>query len=230
MNRFNGPGPNQYNLPPTFGFDHHDPRKERKPMYSMRARTQIAYKTIGPGPGAPYEVQKFTRSGRAHELSYSMGSRLNPPKQDLIPGPTHYATHLVPVMNGKRAPHYSIRARLKDPNKDDFPAPNQYLDDIRVVRPKPPCYTMQGRFKELRVFQSPGPDKYILPTCDVTHKRPPNYTIRARFPAIVDRNPHPGPGSYGLVDQQVGASAPSYSFRMRYPHWATTMIVPGDQC
>ncbi|XP_058055973.1 outer dense fiber protein 3-like protein 2 [Anopheles bellator] len=230
MNRFNGPAPNQYNLPPAFGFDNHDPRKERKPMYSMRARTNTTYKTPGPGPGAPYEVQKLTRFGRTQEVSYSMRLRLNPPKQDLVPGPDHYATHLVPAMNGKRAPHYSIRARLKDPNKDDFPAPNKYLGDFRVVRPTAPCYTIRARHKEASVLQSPGPDQYILPTCDVTHKRPPNYTIRARFPPIVDRNPYPGPASYGLMDQQVGESAPSYSFRVRYPHWTTPMIVPGDQC
>uniref|UniRef100_A0AAG5CUA0 Outer dense fiber protein 3 n=1 Tax=Anopheles atroparvus TaxID=41427 RepID=A0AAG5CUA0_ANOAO len=225
-----GPGPAKYKLPSTFGFNEHDPRKERKPMYTMRALPKYNRGgTIGPGP-AGYALEKLTRTGKPHDRMYSMGARLQMPKQDLTPGPGAHDNHRVPTMKCNRAPMYSFGKRLDLSNKDIVPGPNRYDGVVHMCRPKAPAYSMRQRTKELEGYVGPGPAKYGLPTCDVTRTRPPNYSMRAAYKPLVERTPHPGPNHYGLMNLQVARTAPSYTFGIRYPQWKLPMVVPGDNC
>ncbi|XP_049547954.1 outer dense fiber protein 3-like [Anopheles darlingi] len=274
-----GPGPGHYGLPTTFGYEHHDPRRERKPMFSMRGRhtiniasvgpgpagayevsklTQhgrahnqeytlrprlqqpkqdmipapnayfgnIQHDTMGPGPAANYEISKLTRTGRPHEPMYSMRSKWQPTRQDLVPGPQTYH----PPMNKERAPAYSFGLWLEALNKTKVPGPNEYQTDMRAVRPRAPCYSMRPLTKGTNTSYGPGPAGYGLPSRDLTHKRSPNYTMRNPFGTIGDRTPRPGPAQYGLMDRLVGKSAPSYSFGIRHADWTSPMIVPEDSC
>uniref|UniRef100_A0A182J669 Outer dense fiber protein 3 n=1 Tax=Anopheles atroparvus TaxID=41427 RepID=A0A182J669_ANOAO len=137
-----GPGPAKYKLPSTFGFNEHDPRKERKPMYTMRALPKYNRGgTIGPGP-AGYALEKLTRTGKPHDRMYSMGARLQMPKQDLTPGPGAHDNHRVPTMKCNRAPMYSFGKRLDLSNKDIVPGPNRYDGVVHMCRPKAPAYSI----------------------------------------------------------------------------------------
>ncbi|XP_050087198.1 outer dense fiber protein 3-B-like [Anopheles aquasalis] len=225
MNRSIGPGPASYSLPTSIGSNNGDPRKVRNPVYTIRPRTAFKHETLGPGP-ADYEVSKLTRTGRPHQPMYSMRSRWQPSKQDSVPDPQAYH----PSVNKERTPAYSFGLRLETLNKNQVPGPNEYQADMRVIRPRAPCYSMRPLTKGTTTSYGPGPAGYALPNRDLTHKRSPNYTIRNAFATVGDRTPCPGPAHYGLMGRLVGKSAPCYSFGIRHADWTSPMIVPGDSC
>lgn len=71
-----GPGPAGYGLPSTIGYDGHDPRKLRKPMYTMKKRPTTRYDTTGPGP-ALYHPGRKTQHGNPYSPAFKMGYRFN---------------------------------------------------------------------------------------------------------------------------------------------------------
>ncbi|XP_058118916.1 outer dense fiber protein 3-like protein 2 [Anopheles ziemanni] len=223
------PGPADYKLPTTIGFQNHDPRKERKPMYTMRGISKPKDDSFGPGP-AGYSLGKQTRIGKPHQQMYTMGKRLDLVKQDQTPGPGAHNNHLVPTMKSRRAPQYSFGLRIDLPNKDKIPGPDQYNGVVHMIRPKVPSYSMRPRTKELSDVVGPGPAKYAMPACNVTHHRPPNYSIRGAHKDFLQRTPHPGPANYNLMNLRLDTTAPSYSFGIPYPSCKLPMIVPGDNC
>uniref|UniRef100_A0A182MC00 Outer dense fiber protein 3 n=1 Tax=Anopheles culicifacies TaxID=139723 RepID=A0A182MC00_9DIPT len=224
-----GPGPAAYGLPREIGHNQHDPRKDRKPMYSMRPTYKTNYETIGPGP-ATYDLKKQTRVGGPRELKYSLASRLNPLKADMIPGPGAHNNHLVPTMKCKRAPLYSFGQRIEVVNKEIIPAPNRYNGLIHMTRQKAPRYSMGIKTKDIQDTLGPGPATYGATSRDVTHRRAPCYGLRAGYKTLKSQFPHPAPNHYPLMNLRVGSTAPNYSFGIRYPEWKDPMIVPGDNC
>uniref|UniRef100_A0A182QIR9 Outer dense fiber protein 3 n=1 Tax=Anopheles farauti TaxID=69004 RepID=A0A182QIR9_9DIPT len=136
-----GPGPAAYSLPRELGHENHDPRKERKPMYSMRPRASVKFETIGPGP-AKYDLKKYTRDGPPRDPKYTLAGRTNEQSQDFMPGPGAHNNHLVPTMKCKRPPQYSFGLRIDKTDKEMVPAPNRYDGKIHMIRPKAPCYSI----------------------------------------------------------------------------------------
>ncbi|XP_053659476.1 outer dense fiber protein 3-like [Anopheles marshallii] len=230
MNKKNqGPGPAAYALPTEVGYNQHDPRKERKPMYTMRPTFKKCYETTGPGP-ATYDLKKQTRIGGPREPKYSLGSWLKPLKGDLTPGPGAHNNHLVPTMKSNRPPLYSFGKLLKVSNNETIPAPNRYDGLIHMTRLKAPCYSMGLKTKEIQGFDGPGPDRYGPTPRDVTHRRAPSYGMREGHKDLKNQSLHPAPNRYALMNLRVGSTAPSYSFGVRHPDWKDPMIIPGDNC
>uniref|UniRef100_A0A182SER5 Outer dense fiber protein 3 n=1 Tax=Anopheles maculatus TaxID=74869 RepID=A0A182SER5_9DIPT len=224
-----GPGPAAYGLPAEVGYNLHDPRKQRKPMFTMRPAFKTDYKTIGPGP-ATYDLKKQTRVGGPREPKYSLAARIDPLKQDLIPGPGAHNNHLVPTMKCKRSPQFSFGQRIDVPNKEVIPAPNRYDGLIYMTRTKAPCYSMGIKTKDIHGLEGPGPARYGPTSRDVTHRRAPSFGLRAAHKDLQIRLPHPAPNHYPLMNLRVGATAPSFSFGIQYPEWKDPMIIPGDNC
>uniref|UniRef100_A0A182PGN5 Uncharacterized protein n=1 Tax=Anopheles epiroticus TaxID=199890 RepID=A0A182PGN5_9DIPT len=224
-----GPGPAAYGLPPEIGFNQHDPRKERKPMYTMRPAFKTRFDTLGPGP-AVYDLKKITRVGGPREPKYSLAARLNERKLEMVPGPGAHNNHLVPTMKCKRPPLYSFGQRIDVANREIIPAPNRYDGLIYMTRTKAPSYSMRPQTKDIHGLEGPGPARYGPTSRDVTHKRAPNYSMRAVHRHLTERTPHPGPNRYGLMNLRMDATAPSYSFGIKHPEWKDPMIIPGDNC
>ncbi|XP_052890047.1 outer dense fiber protein 3-like protein 2 [Anopheles moucheti] len=224
-----GPGPAAYALPTEVGYNQHDPRKDRKPMYSMRPTFKKCYETTGPGP-ATYDLKKQTRVGGPRGPKYSLGSSIKPMKEDLIPGPGAHNNHLVPTMKCKRPPLHSFGQRFDVKNNEIIPAPNRYNGLIYMTRLKAPCYSLGIKTKEIQGLEGPGPNRYGATSRDVTHRRAPCYGMREAHKDIKSQLPHPAPNCYGLMNLRVGSTAPSYSFGIQYPNWKDPMIIPGDNC
>uniref|UniRef100_A0A182VZC3 Uncharacterized protein n=1 Tax=Anopheles minimus TaxID=112268 RepID=A0A182VZC3_9DIPT len=224
-----GPGPAAYALPTEVGYNQHDPRKERKPMYSMRPTFKTRYETIGPGP-ATYDLKKQTHVGGPRDPKFSLASRLQPLKADMTPGPGAHNNHLVPTMKCKRAPQYTFGQRTEVRDKEVIPAPNRYNGQIYMTRPNAPRFSMGIKTKELQGLEGPGPARYGPTSRDVTHRRAPCYGIREGYKTLKNQSPHPAPNHYPLMNLRVGSAAPNYSFGIRYPEWKDPMIIPGDNC
>uniref|UniRef100_A0A182NS40 Outer dense fiber protein 3 n=1 Tax=Anopheles dirus TaxID=7168 RepID=A0A182NS40_9DIPT len=224
-----GPGPAAYSLPREVGYEHHDPRKDRKPMYTMQRRGSTRFETIGPGP-ANYDLKQITRVGAPRDPKYSLAKRIKERNPDLMPGPGAHNNHLVPTMKCKRPPLYSFGQRIDVQNKEMIPAPNRYDGKVYMVRTKAPCYSMRQQTKEINASEGPGPATYKPISRDVTHKRAPNYSVRAASKTLEDRSPYPGPNRYGLMNLRVDTTAPCYSFGIKHPDWKQPMIIPGDNC
>ncbi|XP_053670443.1 outer dense fiber protein 3-like protein 2 [Anopheles nili] len=224
-----GPGPAAYMLPTEVGYNQHDPRKDRKPMYTMRPPAKLNYQTLGPGP-ATYDLKKQTRIGGPRDPIYSLAARLKEMKQEQIPGPGAHNNHIVPTMKCKRPPMYSFGQRLDVANKDVSPAANRYDGLVYMIRPKAPCYSMRGPTKQIHALEGPGPAGYGPTSRNVTHKRSPNYSLRGGHPCFTERTPHPGPNRYGLMNLRMDTTAPNYSFGIKHPDWKDPMIIPGDNC
>uniref|UniRef100_A0A182R618 Uncharacterized protein n=1 Tax=Anopheles funestus TaxID=62324 RepID=A0A182R618_ANOFN len=227
--RNKGPGPTAYTLPTEVGYNQHDPRKERKPMYTMRPTFKKCYDTIGPGP-ATYDLKKQTRVGGPREPKYSLASRLNPLKADLGPGPGAHNNHLVPTMKCKRPPMQSFGYRIDVPNREIIPAPNRYNGLVHMTRPKAPLYSMGIKTEDIHGLEGPGPARYGPTSRDVTHRRAPSYGMRQGHTDFMNRLPHPAPNHYPLMNLRVGSTAPRYTFGVRHLDWQDPMIIPGDNC
>ncbi|XP_062552729.1 ciliary microtubule associated protein 1A-like [Armigeres subalbatus] len=223
-----GPGPAGYGLPPTVGFDQHDVRKDRKPMFSMRERPTTRYDTIGPGPA--HDPGKMTRSGPPHNPAYSLAKRFSTFKQDNVPGPGAHNNDKVPSMKGNRLPAYSFGFRLKEAPRDKIPGPDQYAYDLNVYKNRNPLYSMRDRTTLPYASEGPGPNKYGDLDRNITHKRYPRYSMRKMCPIMEDKCPKPGPNKYGLMELKPGATAPQYSFGVRHSMWRPPMVIPGDNC
>ncbi|XP_058811369.1 outer dense fiber protein 3 [Topomyia yanbarensis] len=223
-----GPGPAGYELPPMIGFDKHDTRRERKPMYSMRKRPSTRFDTIGPGP-AKYVLDKITKDGLPNVPKYSLAMRLNPLSKDVTPGPGAHNNDKAPRMNENRPPVYSFGIRLLPQALDQVPGP-KYAYDLNNYKTRNPAYTMRYKTAVPYALEGPGPAKYGDLNRNLTHKRSANYTMRQKFPITGDRGPSPGPNQYALMNMKPGASAPQYSFGVRHSMWRPPMIIPGDNC
>jgi Sperm-tail PG-rich repeat len=131
-----GPGPAQYLLPPSVGYERHDPRKYRNPMFSFGVRPGLKYATIGPGPGN-YVLGTKTRYGERNGPQFSMGIRLKPQGHNIGPGPGAYMCKLNP-----EAPQFSFGLRTSIPDKNKNPGPDRYFPQLNIYKSRAPEFTM----------------------------------------------------------------------------------------
>ncbi|XP_058461312.1 outer dense fiber protein 3 [Malaya genurostris] len=223
-----GSGPAGYGLPPMIGFDKHDTRRERKPMYTMRIRPTTRFDTLGPGP-AIYDPGKMTKTGPPNTPKYSIGKRFKSFSNDITPGPGAHKNDTAPLMKEKRPPVYSFGKRLSPLPNDLVPGP-KYSYDLNIYKTRNPVYSMRAKTNFPYASEGPGPGKYGPLDRNVTHKRSAKYSMRPVFPITGDKGPSPGPNRYGLMNMKPGASAPSYSFGVRHSMWRPPMVIPGDNC
>ncbi|XP_065079938.1 ciliary microtubule associated protein 1A-like [Ochlerotatus camptorhynchus] len=223
-----GPGPAYYVLPPTIGFAQHDVRKDRRPMFTMRARLTTRYDTLGPGPA--YHPGKMTRDGPPRNPMYSLGTPYKQPTPDNVPGPGAHHIELVPSMKGNRAPAFSLGERLKDSNRDNIPGPDHYAYNLNVYKHRNPAYSMQSRTTPPNASEGPGPNHYGPLDRNITHNRSPRFSMGLACSVMGDRCPKPGPNRYDLTNLKPGTSAPQYTFGYRHSMWNPPMIIPGDNC
>ncbi|XP_055617933.1 outer dense fiber protein 3-like [Toxorhynchites rutilus septentrionalis] len=224
-----GPGPAGYALPPTIGFDKHDVRRERKPMYSLRKRPGTHYDTLGPGP-AKYDPGKMTRDGAPRTPKYSLGKRFGTFSLDKTPGPGAHNNDAVPSMKGNRPPAFSFGKRNTVSNTDKIPGPDVYMYDLNVYKNRNPSYSLRNRTTLPHAHEGPGPAGYGPTSRNITHKRSPVYSMRKTYGVMVDKTSRPGPNQYQLMNVKPGASAPQYSFGNKHSMWRPPMIIPGDNC
>lgn len=67
-----GPGP-VYKLRPLVGYEDHCPSRHRNPAYSIRRRTSINVRNIGPGPR--YNVSRLTNYGADTGPAYTIAGK-----------------------------------------------------------------------------------------------------------------------------------------------------------
>ncbi|XP_017091662.2 ciliary microtubule associated protein 1B [Drosophila bipectinata] len=220
-----GPGPGAYMLPPTYGYDKHDNRKQRNPQYSFGMRTNLVGSELGPGPGA-YKVDKLTRYGPSKGLEYSMSPRTEIPIEKVGPGPGAHDVHLKPFFTGVNAPSYSMGLRTDINFKKEGPGPI-YKYEMNPVRPKVPAYSMGLQTKILNKTNSPGPAAYGPGDINVKLNRAPQYSMAPRT-NMKGENVGPGSNYYDLMYYRPGKSGPGYSFGVRHSQYAPPMIVRCD--
>ncbi|XP_055587747.1 outer dense fiber protein 3-like protein 2 [Uranotaenia lowii] len=223
-----GPGPAGYKLPPTIGFDQHDVRKTRKPMYSMVRRPDTRYDTLGPGP-ARYDPGKMTRDGAPRTPKYSLAARYDTFSPDKTPGPGAHQNDKVPSMKGNKAPSYSFGVRLDKTINDNVPGP-KYTYDLNVYKTRNPVYSMRTQTTQPYAREGPGPAGYPAGNRNITHRRMPQYSMRPFYSIARDRDAKPGADRYNLMELKPGASAPQYSFGTKHSMWRPPMIIHGDNC
>lgn len=141
MSKRIGPGPARYGLPTTIGFDKHDTTKQRRPQFSFGYRPPTKYSTMGPGP-ITYNVNTHTRYGKHTRIEYTLAKRLNPLRDDQIPGPGAHDNHLCPLFKERRMPEYSMARRVNEVTQDKVPGPNSYLYGMDMYKPRMPSYFM----------------------------------------------------------------------------------------
>ncbi|KAH8346846.1 hypothetical protein KR059_000561, partial [Drosophila kikkawai] len=223
---FQGPGPGAYMLPPTYGYDKHDNRKQRMPQYSFGVRSALVGEQMGPGPGA-YKVDKLTRYGNSKGLEYSMAPRTAIPVERSGPGPGAHDNHTKPFFTGTQAPSYSMGLRTDLNFKKDGPGPNAYKYEVHAVRPGVPKYSMGMQTKTNMKTNSPGPAAYAAGDINVKLNRAPVYSMQPRT-NLRGENVGPGPNYYDLMYYRPGKSGPGYSFGLRHSQFAPPMIVRCD--
>lgn len=225
--RREGPGPGKYILPPTLGCSPHDPRKEKRPCFSIGKRLDDRLDSVGPGPGK-YAIEHYNRYGRQHISAY-MGKKLNTPAGDPIPAPNAYKMP-TPNVNKQRPPAFPLGAKLHMHHDSGIPGPNIYKLPMVIgpntgrvtFTPKAPVFSIAKRLPTNYDMGVPGP-KY-LPKFDDQGRLKPTLKFRPR-----DRlgNDVPGP-KYNLQNFQPGKKTPAFSLGIRYPEWVQPHIVEDD--
>ncbi|EDS33839.1 conserved hypothetical protein [Culex quinquefasciatus] len=226
-----GPGPAGYGLPSTIGYDGHDPRKLRKPMYTMKKRPTTRYDTTGPGP-ALYHPGRKTQHGNPYSPAFKMGYRFNTFSDDVKPGPGAYNVEVVPdrCLRGKRAATYVIGKRLPEPARELIPGPNVYAFPPNTCKVRNPTYQIGKKFTTPYALEGPGPAAYGVTSRNITHKRNPIYSMGAGRSMPITDYTGPGPADYSLMNQKPGASGPKWAFGVKHSMWRPPMIIPGDNC
>ncbi|XP_068624165.1 ciliary microtubule associated protein 1A-like [Battus philenor] len=216
-----GPGPGAYALPPTVGFQQHDPSRYRNPMYSIAGSGGFNSPPLGPGPA--YRIDRVTRDGIVTSPAWSFGARLPPRAALRIPGPGAHAPERCP--RGPQAPIYSLGARPNVGLKRVGPAPNAYAPRLG---PGTPAYTMAARLGFMLAAKSPGPAVYFQQDADVYKTRPPCYTLGARLGGTGKGPRTPGPAAYPPNLYNTKKNPYSYSFGTKHHDYAPPMIIKED--
>ncbi|XP_069673046.1 ciliary microtubule associated protein 1A-like [Periplaneta americana] len=225
-----GPGPGNYMLPTTVGYEKHDVTRRRNPAYSMGLKAPADHRKPGPGP---YNIKKNqTRFGNDGTPSYSIAGRTGVPVRNINPGPGTYAPERCPLMKETRQPAYTMGGRTPQYKLQQVPAPNQYTVPS-YIGPKIPdkqasaAYSMTGRHVGGKEFKSPGPAQYSPPEPNVYKTKLPQYTMTGRTPGVSDRSRNPGPAAY-LPTYKHGRSQPQFSFGIRHAETAAPLVLEED--
>ncbi|CAD6992974.1 unnamed protein product [Ceratitis capitata] len=221
-----GPGPGAYMLPSNVGYENHDARKQRLPMYSFGVRSYKHEKLIGPGPGA-YKVDNMTRYGISQGNQFTIQGRTYMKEKKFGPGPGAHDVHLKPFFKGTDAPAYSMSWRTAYNFKSSTPGPNAYAVDVSPIKPGFPAYSMGMRCGISGKGGSPGPAAYGAGNLDVKLPRSPEYSIAGRNPYSYKRF-GPGANYYNLMYYRPGKTGQAYSFGIRHNEFAPPMIVKCD--
>lgn len=224
-----GPGP-AYKLPPLIGHNGHDPSKHRYPAYTIRHRTDVQYRSIGPGPC--YDVAKLTKSGIDNPPAYTIRGREPFKIRDSGPGPGAHRPEQCPPMNhNRRPPAYSMKSRSMSKFTDDGPGPNAYslpscIGPKIPDKPAQAAFSIAGWNEFRRDVIGPGPAGYSNLNYDLIKRRCPAYSIKWRH-GLREGDVTPGPQYYPLY--HPGRRPPMYSFGIRHSECAGNPITDLDE-
>ncbi|XP_017781117.1 PREDICTED: outer dense fiber protein 3-like [Nicrophorus vespilloides] len=220
-----GPGPGAYLLPPTVGYEKHDPSKYRNPQYSMGRQSGLGGKGIGPGPS--YDIANMTRYGKATPPAYSLSSR----RKDVSSGPATPGPGTYTLDPGKTYPAYTMAPRFPDLSRSATPAPNQYSQPS-TLGPKVPhkpaaaAYSLSGNHGALAKNIGPGPAQYGGIPVDIYRLKPPKFSMMGRHPDHAGAM-NPGPAAY--LPKMPKSCSGGYSFGNRTinnPYVTADDVVP----
>ncbi|XP_041971737.1 outer dense fiber protein 3 isoform X2 [Aricia agestis] len=222
MGRKIGPGPGAYLLPPTVGYNQHDPSRYRMPMYSFGVKPPLHFGSRGPGP--VYRIEKMTREGIISAPAWSLGARFPTRTITTAPGPGAHAPELCPIFKEFRPPMYSMGARFGTDFRRIGPAPNAYS----VLGNKPyPAYSMGARLGTTVKVRSPGPAVYYQQNIAMYKYKAPSYSLGGRRESG-KYSRSPGPAAYPPDLYNTKKSGFSYSFGRKHGDDCPPMITDAD--
>ncbi|KQS70756.1 outer dense fiber protein 3 isoform X11 [Drosophila erecta] len=152
-----GPGPAQYNVTGMRAKGRDYPRAA-----TLQSRPKELTRFSNPGPGE-YDVVPAAKAVIDATPKYTFGQRPVALKTFQIPAPNVYK---IPTVMGsskegkiRSAPAYTITGREKPPLIPVmiFPGPGYYDGEYTVVKPKPPVFSMRGKYKMGSEDSKPGP-------------------------------------------------------------------------
>ncbi|XP_034192207.1 ciliary microtubule associated protein 1B-like [Osmia lignaria lignaria] len=223
-----GPGP-KYKLRTLVGYEEHCLSRKRGPAYTIRPRTELHMRSIGPGP--QYNVSKLTKYGVDKPPAYTIAPREPFRLRDSGPGPgAHYPELCLPMNHDVRPPAYTIKSRTKKGLSDSGPGPNVYILPS-CIGPKIPDKEAQGAFsisgphKIRQEDVGPGPAAYTNIRTDLIKHSSPAFSLKWRYHRIdTDVSPMPYFPQYNK-----GRRAPTYSFGIKHSECAGIPITELDE-
>ncbi|KAL3691940.1 hypothetical protein R1sor_005591 [Riccia sorocarpa] len=127
------------------------------------------------------------------------------------PGPGAYNVDPASRMTSRRPPSYTLARKLESQADYEAPGPGTYNPRLEPHGPK---FTFQGRpdKKGRQVEAGPGPGEYESNVTSST-RRPPAFTMQARYRGSSSSKVVPGPGAYNLRSK---IDAPAFTMQGRY--------------
>jgi len=231
-----GPGPGGILLPPTVGYEHHDPSRKRNPAYSLGLKLPSTLIAKNGGIGPAYMIPKgLTAKGMSLGLAYTMRPQWRiPASNEFGPGPGAYLPNI--NVNRRKAPEYSLsmRTRLIERGKVS-PGPIYLLPPC--IGPKIPdkmaaaeC-SIKGRGRDAStIFRSPGPI-YDIGRPDLIRPKGGEVTVKGRWKELKSQSVNAGPGSYNIDEttKKIWRSPPAFSLGIRHSEFAGTMMTDCDK-
>ncbi|BFF95534.1 outer dense fiber protein 3 [Drosophila madeirensis] len=190
-----GPGPAQYNVTGLRSKGKDYPRAA-----TLQSRPKELSRFSNPGPGE-YNVQPAAKAVIDATPMYTFGQKPPDAKFSLIPAPNVYKipTVLGSSKEGKirSAPAYTMAGREKPPLIPALvmPGPGYYDGEFTAIKPKPPVYTMRGKYKLVGDDAKPGPGAHC----------PEKYWEKRSTPAIsfgIMHSPFAGEQSMHLIPER----------------------------
>jgi len=166
------------------------------------------------------ESETFLGTWRPHKPRGPIGAMMKSPgPKYALPGSIGNNDHDV---RKNRAASYSFGTRHRQFSSDRSPGP------IHFVRPNitrngvdgTPQYSLYGRHRTIKRFQTPGPGTYSPESVSASYKAAPSYSLAARTKGQKGQS-SPGAAAY-VLPVQIGnnvktkASAPAYSMTSRH--------------
>ncbi|GCC37903.1 hypothetical protein chiPu_0016412 [Chiloscyllium punctatum] len=187
------PGPQYYVDPKITRFG-----RSGTPAFSILGRVKISdvSRKLGtPGPGT-YNPEAAPHLNEHRSPAYSIGSRTEYRKLDVVPAPNRYT---LPSLLGPKVPtkpssaSFSVTGRTKRNDLSKTPGPGRYnRTDPNIYKRKLPSYSMLGRYDLPTYYtQKPGPGAHSPEKVTVNKPRPPAFSMGLRHsefvtPLIID--------------------------------------------
>ncbi|XP_055716033.1 outer dense fiber protein 3-B [Phlebotomus papatasi] len=211
-----------YALPTTVGYNGHDLRYKRNPMYSFGTR-QKPHKPFGYATTLPLGTDRsnITRFGRQEAPKFSITGRHHVSDGSQNPGPIYLIND---ALTRQSSPKFSITGRTKQVSTDRSPGPI-YAFKGDIGKSSAPAFSLSGRHAKLRKSKMPSPAQYAAPNLDACKPSAPKASMKFRHKGITSHTKTPGPNIYF---PQPTSSAKAYSFGLRHHPCSGRILTPED--
>ncbi|XP_055678097.1 outer dense fiber protein 3 [Lutzomyia longipalpis] len=214
-----------YNLlPTTVGFEGHDLRFNRNPMFSLGASRYVPKgDTVNAKMSLGMESSNITRFGKQEAPKFSIVGRRDAGHEGAhSPGPIYSINDNLTRQN---PPKYSLKGRTKEIGGYTAPGPKYAINDFG--KPSAPAFSLGKRTFQDHKEKGPGPTKYGSPNMNACFPKSSQFSMRFRQKEIGDNFSGPAPNCY-YPKFTSSCKCKGFSFGVKHHACAGNFTSPED--